>query len=143
MAVLTSDITTVTQAVVDLLEADQSLGLKKVWYGDQDRIPFTPCATVESGSVESDLAATGYWTTHEITIYVMVYFAKITNQSELKKETDQHAEKVRDTLHKNKNLNSIVVHGNVTSMEPGIARRGGAKLRATRMTLRYITKTLI
>lgn len=140
---LTENITQVTQAVVDLLEADQSLGLKKVWYGDQDRIPFTPCAAVESGSVESTLTATGFWTTHEVTIYVMVYFAKITSQSELKKECDQYAEQVRDAIHRNKTLNGRVIHGNITTMEPGVARRGGAKLRATRLTLRYITKTLI
>lgn len=143
MAVLTRSITDVTQAVVDLLEADQSLGLNHVWYGDQDRIPVTPSATVESGSLESALAGTGFWTSHEVTIYVMVYFAKITNQSELKKEGDEFAERVRDTVHQNKTLNGLVIHGNVTLMEPGVARRGGAKLRGTRLTIRYISKTLL
>jgi hypothetical protein len=143
MAVLTKNLTDITQAVVDLLEADQSLGLKKVWYGDQDRVPFTPCATVESGPMESQLTATGFFTTHEVTIYVMLYFAKITSQSELKKEADEWAEKVRDTIHKNKTLNGIVIHGNVTLIEPGIARRGGAKLRGTRMTVRYLSRTQI
>jgi len=143
MAVLTDNITQVTQAVVDLLEADQSLGLRQVWYGDQDRIPFTPCAAVESGGIESTIGASSYWTSHEVTVFVMVYFAKITSQSELKKECDQYAEQVRDTIHKNKSLNGLVIHGNITTMEPGVARRGGAKLRATRLTIRYITKTFI
>lgn len=140
---LTDSITAITQAVVDLLEADQSLGLKKVWYGDQDRIPFTPCATVESGGMDSVLAATNYWTTHEVQVFVMVYFAKITNQSDLKRETDEFAEKVRDTVHRNKTLNGLVVHGNITRIDPGVARRGGAKLRATQLTIHYITKTII
>lgn len=143
MPTLTHNIVDITQAVVDLLEANQSLGLKKVWYGDQDRIPFTPCAAVESGGTESAVTATGFWTAHEVTIYVMVYFAKITSQSELKKEADQYAELVRNAIHTNKSLNGLVIHGNVMTMEPGIARRAGAKLRATRLTVRYLTKTHI
>lgn len=143
MPTLTDNLVLVTQAVVDLLEADQSLGLQKVWYGDQDRVPFTPCAAVESGGTESAPPSPTYWTQHELTIYVMVYFAKITSQSELKKEADQYGEKVKDAIHRNKNLNGLVVHGNVTAVEPGIARRGGAKLRATRLTVRYISKTII
>ena len=142
--VLTIDTTEVTQAVVDLLLANPQLGWKEVLYGDIDRVPKTPMITVESGPVESDWPPNpGFWTQHNFLIYVMCYFCKVVEQAQLKKEADSFAERVRDIIHLNKTLNGIVIHGNVTSFEPGIARRGGAKLRANRLTIKYVSKTRI
>ncbi len=141
MPILTGDTTVVTQAVVDLLLANPQLGWKEVLYGDIDRVPKTPTICVESGSIELDwLPSPSFWTEHTFTVYAMCYFCKIVEQAQLKKEADAFAEAVRDVIHENKTLNDIVIHGNVTLMEPGIARRGGAKLRATRLTIRYISK---
>jgi hypothetical protein len=139
---LTLNVTDVTQAVVDLLVANPSLGAKEILYGDIDRVPKTPCITVESGQVESDWPPSpGFWTQHNINIFVMCYFCKVTEQAQLKKQADEFAEAVRDVIHSNKTLNDLVIHGNVVNFEPGIARRGGAKLRTNRLTIKYISKT--
>lgn len=145
MVILTANLTDVTQAVTDLLLANQpTLGAKEILYGDIDRVPKTPTVTVESGAVESDWPPNPtFWTQHNFTVYVMCYFCKVVEQAQLKKEADAFAESVRDIIHLNKTLNGIVIHGNVTMFEPGIARRGGAKLRANRLTVRYISKTHI
>jgi hypothetical protein len=144
MPVLTGNTTVVTQAVVDLLLANPQLGWKEVLYGDIDRIPKTPTICVESGAVELDWPPSpSFWTQHNFTVYAMCYFCKVVEQAQLKKEADAFAEAVRDVIHQNKTLNDIVIHGNVTLMEPGIARRGGAKLRTTRLTIRYISKLRI
>lgn len=140
---LTKDPSDVCQALVDLLKSNVSLNLKEVYYGDQDRIPFTPCATVEASPTDIQNPQVNFYLEHRFNISIMVYFAQVVDQSQLKKDSDLFAEQVRDTIHQNKTLNGIIIHGNVTRMEPGVARRAGAKLRATRLTWEGLSKARI
>jgi hypothetical protein len=140
---LTKDPSEVCQAIIDLLKADVSLNLKEVYYGDQDRIPFTPCTTVEAAPTDIQNPVSNFYLEHRFNIAIMVYYAQIVDQSQLKKDSDLYAQQVRDAIHQNKTLNGIIIHGNVTRMEPGVARRSGAKLRAHRLTWEGLSKAMI
>lgn len=147
----TANISEVAEAVIDILKGDLSLGLSHV-YGDiPDRITFpTPCAAVTTGPTtmgggqNAGYPTLNYWTNHNFEIYVIVFYARVDNQREdTRKEADKYSEKVRDSLHKNKNLNGLVYQGWVTRIDPGTMGRGGGRFRAHRLTVRYDSKTLI
>jgi hypothetical protein len=147
----TANASAVADAVIDVLKGDLSLGLTHV-YGDiPDRIQFgTPCAAVTTGPTtmgggdQAGYPTLNYWTNHQFEIIVMVFYARVDNsRDEGRKEADIFAEKVRDSLHKNKQLNGLVYQGWVTRIDPGTIGRGGGRFRAHRLTVRYDSKTLI
>jgi hypothetical protein len=147
----TSNASEVAQAVKDILEADLSLGLSKVFGDIPDRIAVeTPCAAVTTGATTSGggdnagYPTLNYSTYHNFEIYVVVFYARVdTTRDETRKAADRYAEQVRDSLHKNKDLNGLVYQGWVSRIEPGTIGRGGGRFRAHRLTCNYTSKTLI
>jgi hypothetical protein len=135
---LTNNADQVTQALVDLLEANPSLGLRKVYYGDQTRIGLTPCAAVDTGPTDQEIAGTGYYAAITFNVSIMVYYASVKSDTELARESNQFAQEVMNVIHTEpmKNLNGLIINGLVTRNEPGTAIRAGAKLRAHRLTWR-------
>lgn len=147
----TANASEVSQAVADILRGDLSLGLSHVYEDIPDRITFpTPCAAVTTGPTtmgggdNAGYPTLNYWTNHTFEIYVIVFHARVDNQREdTRKEADKYAEQVRDSIHKNKQLNGLVYQGWVTRIDPGTMGRGGGRFRAHRLTVRYDSKTLI
>lgn len=151
VSTLTANASDVADAVVNILKADLSLGLSHVYEDVPDRITFTPpCAAVTTGPTtigggeNAGYPTLNYWTNHGFEIYVVVFYARVdTTRDDVRRASDQFAEKVRDTLHGNKTLNGLVYQGWVIRMDPGIMGRGGGRFRAHRLTVRYDSKTLI
>jgi hypothetical protein len=146
----TADTDVIVDAVKALLEANQSIGLKRVWADDPSRVPVVPSAAVVAGTTTSgEGSPTGagmslnYYTNHRFTIFVMLFYAHIVENEQLQQETNRFAVQVRNVIHSNKTLNGLAYQGWVTQIEPGTARRGGAKFRASRLTVRYDAKTFI
>jgi hypothetical protein len=146
----TGDADIIVDAVVSLLQSDNSIGLRDVWTEDPIRVPRTPSAAVLAGTITTgggSPTGTGmglsYYTNNQITIYVMVFFARIVENSVLSQEANRYASRVRDVIHTNKTLDGLVYQGWVTQIEPGVARRAGAKFRANRLTIVYSSKTFI
>ncbi len=140
---LTRSSSVAANSIKELLEANApSLGLKAVYYGDQDRIGITPCVTVEAGDVDLDITGTGMWMAVTINVGIMVYFAKIASDSKLKYESDIFAENIIDAIHQdaNKTLGGLVINGFIRQIQPGVAIRGGARLRAHRLSWRGISR---
>ena len=138
---LTENPSEVAQHIIDMLEGTPSLGLTAVYYGDQERIPSTPCAAVETGPLNRTLAGASFRTDNTITIFVLLYLAKLQDVQATRKQVDELAEAVMDVLHADINMGGLVIHGHVTSMEPGYAIRGGALMRAARITWTGLSKT--
>jgi hypothetical protein len=134
-----SDSSTLTQEVVDLLEADVSLGLKAVYYGDQAAIPFFPSVTVEAGTKDRRYNQTGLQYSVEVPIYIMLYHGKAIDISVLRKEADELAEAVQSRLLLYRKLNfsgtDLVTSSLVTSLEPGFGTRNNVQLFVHRLTL--------
>ncbi len=138
-----SDLAEITQAVVDLLGADKSLGLSKVYYGDQAGIPEVPSATVEAGTAEREYTQTGLQTTRTVLVIIIIYHGKVADVQEIKKELDQFATAVETKLHTDSTLGGLVINGLVTSIEPGVAQVGRAQFYAHRLTWEGLVKERI
>lgn len=146
----TANASEVARAVIDILRADLSLGLKVVLGDIPDRITEVPCAAVTTGPTtlgggeNAGWPTLNYWTNHNFEIYVMVFHVRVdTTREDTRENADRFAEAVRDSLHQNKTLNGIVYQGWVTRIDPGTMGRGGGRFRAHRLTVRYDSKTLI
>lgn len=138
-----SSLSEITQAVIDLLESDESLGLSKVYYGDQAGIPLVPSATVEPGTAERSYNQTGLQTNRTVPIIIVVYHGKLADVQTVKKELDDLAQAVEDKLHEDNTLGGLVISGIVTSLEPGIASAGKVQFYAHRLIWEGLIKERI
>ncbi len=138
-----SDMSVITQAIVDLLKGDETLGLKEVYYGDQGGIPLTPSATVELGNKTREYNQTGLQTNVVPQIQVVIYHGLLVDVQKIKKELDQFVQAVEDLLHVDNTLGGLVISGIVTSVEPGVAVVGKAQFYAHRMTWEAMIKERI
>jgi hypothetical protein len=133
----------ITQAIVDLLKGDSSLGLKEVYYGDQGGIPLVPSATVELENKTREYNQTGIQTNVTPQFSIIVYHGLIADVQKIKKELDQFVQKVENKIHEDNTLGGLVISGIVTSVEPGIAAVGQAQFYAHRLTWEAIIKERI
>jgi hypothetical protein len=135
----------ICQALVDFLTADTTLGAKEVYYGDQQKIPVTPCITVDPGPKENNLAGTGLYVQVILNQAIMIYYARIGSESNLKKESDDFVERVEDTINSEpmNTLGGLIIHGHIRRIEPGVAVRGGQRYRASLLNWRGESRTYL
>jgi len=138
-----SDLSIITQAIVDLLAGDSTLGLSKVYYGDQAGIPQVPSATVEAGTAERSYNQTGLQTNRTVPVIIVIYHGKVADVQSIKKSLDQYAQAVENKLHEDSTLGGLVISGIVTSIEPGIAAVGKSQYLAHRLTWEGLIKERI
>lgn len=135
--------TVVSQYIYDLLtDNKQELGIEDVFDGDQELIPRTPAICVLIGDYGRELTGAPFRTDNAFTIYLMVYHAKIQDNQLNYRECNELAEAVMDLMHQNKTLGDNVIHGFVTSIEPGYVRQGRSLSYVSRLTWYGLTKTL-
>ena len=141
----TDKITLVTQKIYDIIEANKSdLGLQTVFYGDQSLVGKVPAVAVESGPRESGLAgAPSYRVDHIFNVFILIYHAELRNTQVTKKECEEVAEAVENVLNANKNLDGLVLQGNVVGLDPGYANRANTIYRASRIHWQGTSKTQI
>lgn len=144
---LADRITTVATAMQTLLQANAvALGLQHVYYGDQERIPATPAVCVEPNLIAREISGIGGkgQTDNNITIYVICYLAKIQDDQATRLAADQLSESIMDVLHTSITMSGTVVHGHVSGIEYGYAKRGaGALTRVARIEWSGFSKTAI
>ncbi len=137
-----SDIATIVQATVDLLE-DPALSLKKVYYGDQTGIPSVPSATVELADTAREYNQTGLQTNLLVQLQIIVYHGLLADVQKIKKELDQFTQAIEDKLHTDNTLGGLVISGLVTSVVPGVALVGKSQFYAHRLTWEGMVKERI
>jgi hypothetical protein len=144
MATLTHDYVEVAEALKSMLEAQApEIGLHAVWYGDQETVPVTPSVAIDPAPTDFNRYGTGHQYAIRFSCAVMLYYAQVTSQQELQIESDKYTMKVLDAINASKNLDGLIVHGNVVRVEPGVARRAGARFRASRIMWEGIGRALI
>jgi hypothetical protein len=142
----TPKLTVVTQAVFDTIFAEKvALGAEDIWYGEQRKIPRTPCIAIESGLVNREMAGVSAQgrTLNTFTVYIMIFISKLQDEQISRKEADELAEAVEAVLHVDANLGGVVLYGFVTSIEPGYITRQSTTFRVARITWQGVTKTMI
>jgi hypothetical protein len=126
---LTDKLAVVGQAIKDLLVDDwDGIGVATkadIYYGDQNRYPRTPAISVEMAPQDRELNQTGLQQRIYLRAYIMAIHSPIAEAEKRWKETDEFADKVVAQLHSDRTLGGIVIHSNVTGVEPGAIRRGG------------------
>jgi hypothetical protein len=140
----TDKVSVIGQAVFAILtNAAPVLGLQDVFYGDQEKIPRSPTACVETGLKNRELTGVPRRTTNTMQLFIIVYHSRVQDNQVTRLESDQFAELVEDELHKSENvtLGGLVSHSMVVSSEYGYARRSNLLWTATRMT--YQTTSLV
>lgn len=117
-----------------LVGRKQNLGLRDIWYGDDnDLIPQTPAIVIAPGVKERELTNTGYTTLNTFRFTLMLFHSRLTDPTVVRKECDAKAEQLEDTLHSNKRLGNLLLTSHVRSMEYGAAFRNNVALKATRL----------
>lgn len=137
MPELTDKVSDVTDALIDLLKGnwEKYADTKDdIYYGEQSKFPRYPAITVESAPQNRELQQTGLQQRISYTFYITVYHGLIKSVEGNKRGADLASEAIVDQLHSNRKLNGLVIHGSVTSNEPGFATRGGALVAANRIT---------
>lgn len=144
MADLTDKVSVVATKLLDLLEENKvSLGLLDVWYGDQDKLPRQPAACVEAGSKSRDLNGVPRRTQVIMEVFVIVYHERVSDAEENQRKSELLSEAVEDLLHQDSALDGLVIHSMVTSNEPGYVVRGGAQVKASRLTFQCTSQKML
>jgi hypothetical protein len=136
--------------LVDVCEAIESylnglkdnLGIKRVWYGDDDLVPHTPTVAIIPEGKSRNLSDTGHMVQTQYDIGIMIYHSDLKAPNVTRKDCDKLAQVIEDALHDNKKIGGVIF-GYVRSMEPGVTKRGSTMLRATRLLWRGISKERI
>lgn len=150
MPTLTYKASDVAQYILDLL-IDQGPSLstplktEDIYYGDQALIPRTPAVTVEPGSVDRTLVgAPNAHTSNTVRVILMVYWQQYEvgkGKQFNDKSGDVFAESVADLLNADLQMGGYVMHGFVTSVEPGYTSRSRNTYRTTRITWEGLSHT--
>jgi hypothetical protein len=144
VADLTDKTSVVAAAVHSLLEENKvALGLVDVWYGDQDKIPRQPAACVEAGSKGRTLNGAPRRTEVTMEVFVIIYHERVTDSEENQRKSELLSEAVESLLHQNQDLDGLVIHSMVTSNEPGYVVRGGAQVKASRLTFQCTSQKML
>lgn len=111
-----------------------------VHLGDQDRLPKTPCLSVEPGNKSREYNGAPRRFAVQLDAYVMVYVEKIQNVSENVQLLLHTMELVEAVLHSDSTLGGRVISSFVADSEPGYTTRGGTLMRAGRLTFRALSQ---
>jgi len=147
---LTHKTTTVANRIKDLIVANQgSLGIGKVYYGDQDIVPDGKSVCVEPGRVSRPMSGAPDMVTNSFDVMILVYRTAVQDLQATRLECDLLAEAIEDMLHLHLDLDDnahtpnsgIVVQGWVTENLSGYTFKQGRLIRSARLTWQGISKT--
>jgi hypothetical protein len=144
MVELTDSLVTVSKYIETMLSSNAvALNLEDVFYGDQQRIPRTPAACVESGEKRRALKGAPRMTLVDITTYIIVYHYKLKSVQEIREDNDLLAEAIETLVHSDCKLGGYVIDSMVTSVESGYQMKGNSLFRASRLTIEARSQVLL
>ncbi len=135
----------VAEGVFDLItQYKNELGISDTWYGDQALYPKQPAVAVEPVTLDRALSGAGAGGSVENSfhLFIMVFHGQLEDVQKNRRDADKMVADIEQLLHKNLQLNGLVIQGFVTKVESGQAARGSL-LAVTRMTWEGISKTLL
>jgi hypothetical protein len=106
------------QAWKAILEADTTLGLEQVSYGNTEDIYETPSVTINVDSVKRDLYATGGNTLNSIQVEFFVHFSSFDDDEWNRIQCDELTEAVIDFLETDTTLGGLVTYGYCSQIDP-------------------------
>jgi hypothetical protein len=137
MADLTDSLTVFADYTKTLLEDPAwmtTTGIKRVSYGDVEKVDIVPLVCVEPSDKARDFNGAPRRTQINFEVYVLIYFGALASSQDNRRETDQIAEAVETRLHSDPQCGGLVISSLVTGVTSGVANKGGALIRASRLT---------
>lgn len=140
---------TLSKIVHDALEANkEALGLNVVYYGDQERIPYTPAACIEPGDKSRRLNGAPRRTEVTLTCYVILYLYNVASPESVREGVDSLAEDIETFLHMDAQLRDgdlvpQVIDSLVTNVESGYQPKRNSLFRASRLTFEARSQVLL
>ena len=119
------------------------VGIKQVMYGDQDKIPVVPFVCVEPSNKRREFNGAPRRTRIDFELYVLVYYGMVQDTQLNRAEVERLAEVVETRLHHALTCDGLVINSLVASVESGAANKGGALMRATRLTFTAQSQVLL
>jgi hypothetical protein len=139
-----------TDYLVELLNAHKNdLGIKRVYYGDQEHIPELPAVCVEPSTVQRELVGTAMRTNNLFLISILVYCANVEGVEDAQHDADQFAEAVMRAINNDgtaqqplgTRFGGHVIYGYVQTSEYGYIVKLNKLMRANRMLVFAHSKT--
>lgn len=137
------------QIVETILNTNKvALGLQSIYFGDQERIPYTPCACVEPGGKERRLTGMPRRTEVTLTCYIIVYLYNLASPEDVREDADGKAEQIEAVLHadaqlRDASLEPRVIDSMVTSVDSGYQPKRNSLYRASRLTFEARSQVLL
>lgn len=145
MALSTSVVDAADYLVTLLTSQMTQTGLKAVYYGDQETLPVTPCACVETGNKARELRGVPKRYNLTMEVYVLVYHSGVTDVQTQRRSNDVLAETLEDLIHQDHKMKRTdgtdrFLDAVVSASEPGYVTKGGSVVRATRLTVSIMSQ---
>jgi len=141
----------VARAIKDFIDLNKdSLGVKQVFYGDQQTFAKYPSVCVEPAITTRELSGMPYQTDNLFTINILMYFASLQGTEMIQEVCDDLSESLADALNKESidvqfaggtRFGGIIISGHVSRSEYGYKMLGDKLVRANRLIWIGMTKT--
>lgn len=133
-----------TAAVHTKLDDNKSyIDVQDVYFGDQERVPRTPCLSVEPGNKSREYNGAPRRFQVTLDTFIMVYVEKIQDMAANTRLVLAIAERVEEVLHADSTLGKRVISSFVAESESGYATRDRTLLRAARLTFRATSQKML
>lgn len=148
MPLIDSYVTLAHTIEAKLVASKELLGIKRVYYGDQERIPETPSVCVEPGGKTRELNGMPRRTEVTMVCFIFVYHYRLASPEDIREENDELAETIEAFLHTDAQLRvatvPTVIDSMVRGVESGISNKGRNSLfRASRLTFEARSQVLL
>lgn len=133
---LTASLVEFNDALLTKLRTNQgALGINCLFYGDQDRIPGTPCVCLEPDVKSSSLKGAPRRTQVNFVTYLLIYHSEVTSPQDNLRSANVLAEQIETLIHADRTLGGLVIHCMVAATDSGYVRKNNTLMRSSRLTV--------
>jgi hypothetical protein len=105
-----------------------------IFYGDQERIPVSPCICVEPYTKAATLYGAGRMTEVILQVYVLVYHSEIRDLESNRRDADRLAEDLSDLLNYDATFGGRAIHCFVSEVQSGYSQKQNTTVRSSKIT---------
>lgn len=112
-----------TQYLVDLFNADTTIGLSKVFYGDQLLIPSDKVLCIEPSVKRTEVTGANRLTNVTFEVTCILYYMKVQNAESNRQGCDLMADAIANLLNSLNSINGNVMHSYVREVSPDYTKK--------------------
>ncbi len=139
---LTNSPVEIADFLIDLMHSNRKqLGIAEnaIYYGDQEKIPFSPAICIEPDMTVRKLDASPRRTEMTVRIYILLYHGELRNPEFNRRNADLRTEAVSKIVHENPYMGGRVIHSYITEVQSGYSTKQNSVMRTSRMQFEATT----